>query len=88
MLGAADSAMNRRGWDRVVGVLDGEDMVAVYVSSKTTSCRLLECCVVVFDGEQMVVASARGNLEPLLKLTQNRFNIREAEQHFAQRRDG
>jgi len=76
MLGAADSAMNRRGWDRVVGVLDGEDMVAVYVSSKTTSCRRLECCVVVFDGEQMVVASARANLQPLLDCGLNEHGLR------------
>jgi len=28
MLAAADAAMNARGWDRVVGVLDGQDLVA------------------------------------------------------------
>jgi hypothetical protein len=77
MLGAADSAMNRRGWDRVVAVLDGDDMVAVYVSSKTTSCSRIECCVVVFDGEQMILASARANLQPLLDCVLHEHGLRE-----------
>jgi len=77
MLGAADSAMNRRGWDRVVAVLDGDDMVAVYVSNKTTSCSRIECCVVVFDGEQMIVASARANLQPLLDCVLHEHGLRE-----------
>ena len=77
MLGAADSAMNGRGWDRVVAVLDGDDMVAVYVSSKTTSCSRIECCVVVFDGEQMIVAAARANLQPLLDCVLHAHGLRE-----------
>jgi hypothetical protein len=76
MLNAADSAMSKRGWDRVVGVVDGDDMVAVYVSNKTTSCRRIECCVVVFDGEQMIVASARANLQPLLECVRDRSDWR------------
>jgi hypothetical protein len=31
MLAAADSAMTARGWERVVGVMDGKDLVAVYL---------------------------------------------------------
>jgi len=76
MLNAADSAMSKRGWDRVVGVVDGDDMVAVYVSNKTTSWERLECCVVVFDGDQMIVASARANLQPLLDCVLNEHALR------------
>ena len=67
MLAAADAAMNARGWDRVVGVLDGQDLVAVYVPGKTASARRMKCCVMVFDGQEMVLVSARANLEPLLQ---------------------
>jgi hypothetical protein len=76
MLNAADAALSKRGWDRVVGVVDGEDMVAVYVSSKTTSWQRLECCVVVFDGDHMIVASARANLQPLLECVLDRSDWR------------
>jgi hypothetical protein len=66
MLAAADSAMTARGWERVVGVMDVKDLVAVYLP-KNVSVRRLKCCVMVFDGQEMVLVSAQGNLEPLLK---------------------
>lgn len=66
MFAAADSAMTARGWERVVGVLDGEDLVTVYLPKKL-SVQRLKCAVMVFDGKQLVLVSARGNLEPLLK---------------------
>ncbi len=68
MLAAADSAMAARGWERAVGVIDGHDLVAVYLPEKDISARRLKCCVLVFDRKEMVLVSARGNLEPLLKL--------------------
>jgi hypothetical protein len=67
MLAAADAAMTDRGWDRVVGVMDGTDLVAVYLPDNTTSARRMKCCVMVFDGQEMVVVSARADLEPLVK---------------------
>jgi|WetSurMetagenome_2_1015567.scaffolds.fasta_scaffold383347_1 hypothetical protein len=66
MLAAADTAMTARGWERVVGVMDGRDLVAVYLPEKI-SVQRLKCCVMVFDGKEMVLVSARGNLEPLLQ---------------------
>ena len=68
MLAAADTAMTARGWDRVVGVIDRDNLVTVYISEKTTSARRMECCVMVFDGEQMILASAQANLQPLLQI--------------------
>jgi hypothetical protein len=67
MLAAADAAMTARGWDRVVGVMDGRDLVTVYLPDKTASACRMKCCLMVFDGQEMVVVSARANLEPLLK---------------------
>src|SRR5207249_3160167 len=88
IVAAADKAMSKRGWDRAVGVANAGDLVTVYVPRRGVSPGKMRCCLMVLHGDTLVVASARGNLEPLLKLAQNRFNIREAEQHFAQRRDG
>jgi len=52
----------------VVGVIDGDNLVTVYISEKTTSARRIECCVMVFDGRQMVLASAQANLQPLFQI--------------------
>ena len=65
VLAAADLAMAGRRWERVVGVIDGSDLVAVYVPHRLSGHRL-KCCVLVLDGKKMVLVSARGNPEPLL----------------------
>lgn len=67
MLTAADEAMAARGWDRIVSVTEHGDLVAVYTPSSTTSFSKVKCCVMVFHGEELIVASARANLEPLVK---------------------
>ncbi len=66
MLAAADSAMAARGWERVVGVMDGHDLVTVYLPNKVSVHRV-KCCVMVFDGKELVLVSAQGNPEPLVK---------------------
>ena len=66
MLAAADSAMTTRGWERVVGVMDGHNLVAVYVPGQDISAYHLNCCVLVLDGKEMVLVSVQGNPEPLL----------------------
>jgi len=67
MLAAADSAMTARGWERVVGVMDGRDLVAIYLPGKNVSIHRVKCCVLVLDGKDLVLVSAQGNPEPLLK---------------------
>lgn len=67
MLTAADDAMAARGWDRIVSVIEHGDLLAVYTPAKTTSFSKVKCCAMVFHGEELIVASARANLEPLLK---------------------
>ena len=85
MLAAADSAMTARGWERAVGVMDGHDLVAVYVPKENISARRLKCCVMVFDGEEMVLVSAQGNLEPLLKYALDQPGFSAQLQNLAQR---
>ena len=67
LLAAADAAMTARGWDRVVGVMDGSDLVTVFLPGEIASARRMKCCLMVFDGQEMVVVSARADLEPLFK---------------------
>lgn len=73
VLATADAAMKRRGWERVVGVVDRHDLVAVYVPTDLTSPQQARACVMVWSGRQMVVVSARGDLQPLLDLASHQL---------------
>ena len=75
MLTVADKVLNARGWERVVGVMDGEDLVGVYIPAKTISTGRVKCCVMVFDGRQMVLVSAKADVEPLLQCLRNQTNL-------------
>ncbi|HKW28766.1 MAG TPA: hypothetical protein VJT54_05490 [Verrucomicrobiae bacterium] len=75
MLTAADTAMTVRGWERVVGVMDGHNLVAVYLPEKNITAHRLKCCVMAFDGKEMVLVSAQGNPEPLLTYAFDQANL-------------
>jgi hypothetical protein len=62
----ADARMTKRGWDRVVAVIDGKDAVAVYVQSGPGS--EISVSTLVINGRQMIAATGHGKLEPLFQL--------------------
>jgi hypothetical protein len=68
MLRAADEAMARRGWERLLVVATEGELVTAYVPSESRPSANLRVCLAVFQGRQLVVASARGNIESLLEL--------------------
>ena len=70
---ATDKCMRRRGWERIVGVARGRQFVAVYVPRDLRTVKRMACCVAVLNEQDLVVASARGNLEPLLELATQRL---------------
>jgi hypothetical protein len=74
MLSDADKAMAKRGWDRVVGVIHQHELVAVYVPKDTRSTRNVRACLLTLNGHELVVASARSNLEPLIEIARNRMD--------------
>jgi len=67
--------MSARGLERVVGLSKERELVAVYCPKRGVSSRDLKCCLVVFEGCDLVVASARGNLEPLLDIARNHIDL-------------
>jgi len=71
ILRAADKAMTDRGWDRIVGVLNGRELVAIYAPREIRSPRNVKVCLVTVNERELVVASARSNLEPLMELACN-----------------
>jgi len=72
MLRSADRVMAGRGWDRLVGVVNSDRLVAVYASRKALSPQDFKVCVAVIDDGRLFVASARSNLEPLMELIRSR----------------
>jgi hypothetical protein len=68
MLSAADTAMSGRGWDRFVTVCNSRQLVAVYVPEKARSTRDVQVCLAVVSEGELVLASARSNLEPLMAM--------------------
>ena len=85
MLVAADKAMTARGWERVVGVMAERELVAVYVPKKNTNAQRLNCCVLVFEGRQIVLASARTNPQPLVECLLNQSALQSKMPWLAQR---
>ncbi len=85
VLSAADKAMAVRGWDRVVGVAEKDDLVAVYMPRKGLAVGRMKCCVMVLHGATLVIASARGNIVPLLDLSRDRLRLRPEKLHLALR---
>lgn len=53
-----DRAMQKRGWVRMVGVVDGKDHVLVYVPKDMDDDGPVDICVAVVNGKELVVASA------------------------------
>jgi hypothetical protein len=62
----ADARMSKRGWDRVVMVLEGQTAVAVYTQAEQSGD--LKISALVLEGRQMVAVTGRGNLEPIFEL--------------------
>lgn len=66
MITEADKRMSKRGWDRLVGVVEGETVVAVY--AKPTGEAKLKFSVLVLADKMMVAVSGRGDLAPIFNL--------------------
>jgi hypothetical protein len=77
MLREADENMRKRGWDRVVGVLDHHTAVAIYAHPETGWGGNVKVSVLVVDGKQMVAVSGSAKLQPVLDLA-----ISKAEEGF------
>ncbi len=65
---AADRAMSAQGWERIVALVQPHELVGVYIPRKGVSRGRMACCLVVLKDRDLVVVSARGNVDPLMKL--------------------
>ncbi len=88
MLSEADRVMENRGWDRIAGVVSHHELVAIYLPKKLRSPRDLRVCVAVLERGQLVVVSARSNLEPLLDFALKRCAEEAAGHNSAEKHSG
>ena len=68
MFANADRVMTRRGWVRTVGVMQEGQVVAVYSPEQARAGSEVRLCMLVLNDNNLVIASARGHIEPLLEL--------------------
>ena len=68
ILREADASMRKRGWERVVGVLEHDSAVAVYALPEDGSGGNVKISVLVLEGKQMVAVTGRAKLEPVFEL--------------------
>ena len=68
VLSQADEMMEKRGSDRVVGVLDSDQLIAVYMPRNVTSHRNMALSVMVLTRRELICTSASGDLESVLQL--------------------
>jgi hypothetical protein len=59
LLVAADQAMSRRGWIRIVGVADGGDTVMIYLPADVESSAPSGVCLAVCSDRELVIVAAR-----------------------------
>jgi hypothetical protein len=74
VLSTTEGVMCKRGWDRIVGVSHDQELVAVFMPKKACATNM-RCCVLVISDEDLVVVSARGNIEEVLKLAREKTGL-------------
>lgn len=82
LLEATDQAMARKGWERVVGIVEGDahmgdEVIGIYVPRELRPEGNLRVALFVLEGRELITVAAECRLEPLLEL---------AERHGAFRR--
>ena len=70
MLVHTDKMMERRGWSRMVGVVEGRQTVLIYTSDVKMSSDKIDLCLAVVDGRELVVVSTRVDAAVLAELVE------------------
>jgi uncharacterized protein YabE (DUF348 family) len=65
--------------------MDEEKLVGVYLPAKTISARRVKTCVMVFDGQRMILVSARANVEQLLECLDDKIDLSDKLRSLAAR---
>lgn len=71
-LGELDARMDKRGWVRLVAVGERDDAVLVYTTKDEIEGSEARFCVALADRGQLIVASVRADLEPIVRFVRER----------------
>jgi hypothetical protein len=80
----ADRAMDSRGCERLVGVIQHNQLVAVYVPRDMDSARNVKASVIVLDRRQLVCVTARADASDLMQLAMSKIRENHPGQDLAQ----
>ncbi len=86
LLAAADRAMDRRGWSRVLAVSQAHELVLAYVPVGMRAAGTQRFCLSVCNGRKLVVVSGAADSDALLELCRMP-NGREAARSRGERSD-
>jgi hypothetical protein len=78
----ADEAMDKQDAERVVGVINGEQLIAVYVPRSADDIRNMSMSVLVLTKRDLICATARGDLDAVIELA-----YAKAEEKFSPKRE-
>lgn len=59
LLAQADEVMTKRGWTRLIAVVDGREQVIIYQSNAGTASDKVDICLAILDRKELVVVSTR-----------------------------
>lgn len=68
---ATDTAMQKRGWTRLVGVAEKREAVLIYVPENASG-RMIDVCLAVIDGKDLVVVSSTVDGDALAELVERK----------------
>jgi hypothetical protein len=71
----ADKAMESRGCERLVGVIQARQLVAIYVPRDMNSAHDVKASVLVLDGNHLVCVTARANARDLMQLALDKLRV-------------
>lgn len=73
-LAKVDASMAAQDWEAIVSVQDDQQNVRIFVPKNLTDLRYTQACVFVMQRDELVIVSARLNLEPLVELASSKLH--------------
>ncbi len=67
LLAAADQAMDERNWERMIVVMNPDELIAIYAPRAPTKTAEIDLCLAVVNQHEMVIVSGRADPTPLLE---------------------
>jgi hypothetical protein len=74
MFADVDQAMDARDWEPIVAVQEDQQSVRIFVPKDLSNFRDAQACVFILERDELVIVSARLNLEPLLELASSKLH--------------